>query len=176
MQINCEHCYTLYNLPDNATTPIGCPYCGHANESKMPVKNEQGPDQSRTMVNYLEGETKEEVSAIKKLTLGNNPSLPSGLEMLVEILEGEKKGQKFAARKARITVGRKGSDILLNDAEVSRHHCVIAAFGEIMILRDLGSSNGTMVNQYIVKETFLKSEDKIRLGDTVMTASLRKIP
>jgi hypothetical protein len=174
MQITCENCFTLYESSEKNSRPIGCPYCGHLNQANTTAKD-QGPDQSKTMLNLLEGEMQEEGSAVRKLIVGKTPSLLPQQEMLVEVLEGEKKGQKFAVRKPKITVGRKGSDIQLSDPEVSRRHCVVAVFGDALILRDLGSSNGTMVNRSLVKEILLKEGDQIRMGDTVLTVSLRKI-
>lgn len=177
MQTSCENCFTVFNVPEKMAVAMACPYCGHIFQSSSEKKKKaDGPDQSKTMVNFLDGEMQEENSVVKKIASGRSPGLPPGLEMLVVFHEGDKKGQKFAVRRPTITLGRKNSNIQLNDPEISRHHCVIAAFGESLVLRDLGSSNGTMVNQYIVKEAVLKHQDKIRVGSTVMSVSLRKIP
>jgi len=174
MQTHCDQCFTAYHLPEKNTRPVGCPYCGFVNDGKAKA-NGHGPDQSKTMLNFLAGEMKGEVSEVKRLINGKLPSLSPGHEILVEILEGDKKGQKFAVRKPKISVGRKGSDIELSDAEVSRRHCVVAVFADTVILRDLGSSNGTMVNEFLVKEVVLKNRDRIQVGGTVISISLRNI-
>ena len=45
------------------------------------------------------------------------------------------------------TVGRGGHNTLtIRDASVSQTHCEILAYGPEVIVRDLGSSNGTFVN------------------------------
>jgi len=174
MQLHCEHCFTPYKVPDKGSPSVGCPYCGYVNEAKSSSK-ETGPDQSKTMLNFLEGELQGEISEVKRLIAGKLPLLEPGHEIFVEILEGQRKGHRFAVRKPKISLGRKGSDIQMSDPEVSRRHCVIAAFRTTLILRDLGSSNGTMVNRFLVKEAILKPTDRIRIGETVLMVSLRKI-
>ncbi len=57
-----------------------------------------------------------------------------------------------------------------DDPLVSRKHCAIYLNHdeEIFILRDLGSSNGTVINEEILsgKEAFLSDGDMIKIGDT----------
>lgn len=67
------------------------------------------------------------------------------------------------------TVGRKDSDIILKDSKVSGHHCIFEPMSISLSLRDLGSTNGTYVNQMKVPSEglILKSGDKIRIGGTV---------
>lgn len=61
-------------------------------------------------------------------------------------------GEKFAGRVyeftvPKTTVGRSDHNTLtIQDASVSHAHCEIYAYGPDVIVRDLGSSNGTRVN------------------------------
>jgi len=62
----------------------------------------------------------------------------------------------------RITIGRDpASDLVIDEAEVSRHHAVIDATPAGMFLRDQGSANGTFVNGSWVKDVELKVGDQI---------------
>ncbi|MDZ3822131.1 MAG: FHA domain-containing protein [Pseudoxanthomonas sp.] len=62
----------------------------------------------------------------------------------------------------RITIGRDpASDLVIDEAEVSRHHAVIDATPAGMFLRDQGSANGTFVNGGWVKDVELKVGDQI---------------
>ncbi len=59
--------------------------------------------------------------------------------------------------------------IVLNDQDVSRHHCIIDQEGSAFTLRDLESHNGTRVNGAILEEpTRLHDGDIITVGQTVM--------
>lgn len=68
-------------------------------------------------------------------------------------------------RRARQTIGRnKTCDLRVAVPEVSREHCELLVEGERLIIRDLGSSNGTFVNRHRVQETELTAGDVIAVG------------
>lgn len=68
------------------------------------------------------------------------------------------------------TIGRaEDNTIVLADATVSRLHAVVEWKDGDFILRDPGSRNGVLVNGERVKEASLKSDDQIRIGESVFT-------
>ena len=73
--------------------------------------------------------------------------------------------------KGKVTVGRvPGVDIQLEDDSVSRRHAELEVRGREVLLRDLGSANGTAVNGSPVGEDqVLKSGDIIQFGVVEMT-------
>lgn len=68
-----------------------------------------------------------------------------------------------------VSVGR-ASDctIVLADPNVSRHHAEIRPAGDGFLVADLGSTNGTKVNEARVTEHHLRDGDEVRFGNTVM--------
>jgi len=56
-------------------------------------------------------------------------------------------------------------DWQIKDAAVSRRHCRIAREGEQFTLEDLGSHNGTFVNDLLVAARRLEHGDRIRIGN-----------
>ena len=55
-----------------------------------------------------------------------------------------------------VTIGlMDDNDLVLTDDTVSRYHCKIYQEGNHYILQDLGSTNGTFINQIRVREAFL---------------------
>lgn len=67
------------------------------------------------------------------------------------------------------TIGRGSAcNIGLHDGSVSTRHACIAAQGGQLVLRDLGSTNGSQVNGQKVGEHTLRHGDVIRLGATDM--------
>ncbi len=82
---------------------------------------------------------------------------------------GPAPGKVYSLEKSEVTLGREvGSDVFINDEEVSRRHARLTSqFGDY-ILEDLGSTNGTFVNgQRAIGGRILKPGDSILLGERV---------
>jgi len=68
-----------------------------------------------------------------------------------------------------VTIGRQSDcTIVLADPNVSRRHAEIRPSGEGFVVVDLGSTNGTKVNDAKVTEHHLRDGDEVRFGNTVM--------
>jgi pSer/pThr/pTyr-binding forkhead associated (FHA) protein len=66
------------------------------------------------------------------------------------------------------TIGREGTDVLLPDPEVSRRHAHVCALGELPAIQDLGSTNGTWVNEQRADDPVAIAEgDVVRFGHTI---------
>jgi len=68
----------------------------------------------------------------------------------------------------KIELGRdKNNTIIVADRKVSRIHASLSMGEDGFIITDLGSANGTFVNNILIKQpTPLKNKDKISVGDT----------
>jgi hypothetical protein len=67
----------------------------------------------------------------------------------------------------QFTIGRtQANDILMNDYAISRAHAVVELRGESYYLKDLGSSNGTYVNGFLIDDrgTLLADGDMVRFA------------
>jgi len=72
--------------------------------------------------------------------------------------------------KQETTIGRsKQNDIVLLDQSVSRKHAKITRTDQGHLLSDLGSFNGTLVNEASIESTLLKHEDIIKVGLNTLT-------
>jgi hypothetical protein len=90
--------------------------------------------------------------------------------MKVEVIEGPDAGSSMAIQGGRMIIGRSEScDLQLTDAAASRRHVEIIVGSAGVILRDLGSGNGTRVNGKRVTETTLAHGDELELGQTRLT-------
>jgi serine/threonine-protein kinase len=65
---------------------------------------------------------------------------------------------------------------LPNDRFFSRNHCLLEIAPPRCFLRDLGSTNGTYVNNERVREVFLKSGDRLQGGETVLLVEVTAEP
>jgi ABC-type multidrug transport system ATPase subunit len=64
----------------------------------------------------------------------------------------------------QITIGREGSDIVLENPQVSRNHAAIERANGKHMLRDVGSTNGTFVNGQRITQHALTAGDVIQIG------------
>ncbi len=73
-----------------------------------------------------------------------------------------------------IQIGRApGCEIVLDDRNVSRRHAEIRRRGPVVVLVDLDSTNGTIVNGRRVREHPLSDGDRITLGNSRLTFERR---
>jgi hypothetical protein len=73
-----------------------------------------------------------------------------------------------------LQIGRApGCDIVLDDRNVSRRHAEIRRRGPVVVLIDLDSTNGTIVNGRRVREHPLADGDRITLGNSRLTFERR---
>lgn len=92
---------------------------------------------------------------------------PKAYQLIVRA--GPVPGKIYPIMKTEVTIGRDpNAEILINDAEISRHHAVIKAGPEGYMIEDLGSTNGTIINgQRIVGPHILHEGEMINLGEHI---------
>src|ERR1700677_2094357 len=98
------------------------------------------------------------------------------MEMKLRVDSGKNAGQEVRVPGKKFLIGR-GDDCHLRSASdmVSRHHCELTVDDSYAAVRDLGSKNGTFVNdEQITGEVKLKPGDKLKVGplqfEVVLTA------
>ncbi len=83
------------------------------------------------------------------------------------VLAGSNVGEMYKLEEAEILIGRaSNAGIRLNDEGVSRRHARIAKDADSIIVEDLQSANGTLVNGEPVARRVLVDGDKVMLGST----------
>lgn len=72
-----------------------------------------------------------------------------------------------------VVVGRSpSSDIVIDEPYVSATHARFTIQGPALVLEDLGSTNGTMVNGHAIDQPVtLRDGNEVQVGDTVMRVS-----
>lgn len=100
--------------------------------------------------------------------------------VLVIELEGKRERRRLSA--GRLVIGRApGNDWVIDDPgptpTLSRRHCIIEATGDGFTVTDLGSTNGTRLNEQPVPPhtpTPLAEGDRLRVGQHMMRLSLER--
>lgn len=96
--------------------------------------------------------------------------MPQGKRLSLAIIDGPDAGSVFRIEKPRVTVGRTGADLNLNDTEASRQHAAVEIRDTAYTLHDLGSTNGTLVDGQKIDGPFeLQNHSEFVVGgSTVM--------
>ena len=74
-----------------------------------------------------------------------------------------------------VVIGRSpSSDIVIDEPYVSASHARFTIQGPALVLEDLGSTNGTMVNGHIIEQPVtLRDTDEVQVGDVIMRVGRR---
>jgi pSer/pThr/pTyr-binding forkhead associated (FHA) protein len=97
--------------------------------------------------------------------------VPEDTGIWLSIEEGVDAGHKETLSPGGVyTIGREGADIALEDGKVSRKHAEIGLYGPgAYMLRDLASTNGTLLNgKRVGDRAKLSNGDVVRVGDTMI--------
>ncbi|NOY92207.1 MAG: sigma 54-dependent Fis family transcriptional regulator [Deltaproteobacteria bacterium] len=83
------------------------------------------------------------------------------------VIEGPDQGRELSIERERVTIGRSLiCDLVLADKAVSGTHCEIVASEQGVLLKDLGSTNGTSVGDLRIREVWIRPGTVIRAGQT----------
>lgn len=88
------------------------------------------------------------------------------------VIKGTDEGKQFELGEGTFGIGRDARNaVRLHDTEVSRSHAECRSTPEGHRICDLGSANGTFVNNQPVKDVLLQPGDHIQLGQTILVYS-----
>lgn len=105
-------------------------------------------------------------------TLKIDLELAKGTDPVLIVIRGALQGKKYSLKGQRkFLLGRdKSVEIQLDDANVSRQHAQITLEGDKIFIEDLGSRNGTFLNDEPLgsEKVALEKEDMIKVGSTIL--------
>ncbi|MGE3164189.1 MAG: HD domain-containing phosphohydrolase [Planctomycetota bacterium] len=88
---------------------------------------------------------------------------------LLRVTQGELAGKTFPLTGEKMVIGRESDVLPVLDQGVSRQHAEIFHIGELYFIRDLGSRNGTFLNENrVADQDVLRHGDRVHVGNTVM--------
>jgi len=97
------------------------------------------------------------------------PQLPKGRRLSLAIIAGPDAGMVYRVEKPHLTIGRSGADLTINDSEASRQHASIEVRDQLVILEDLKSTNGTLVDgSKIATPRELQDKSEFQIGGTTI--------
>ncbi len=104
-------------------------------------------------------------------TLNIDLELAKATDPVLIVIRGSLQGKKYSMKgDSKYLVGRdKSVEIQLDDPNVSRQHARLTQKDGVVFIEDLGSRNGTFVNDEILgsQKRVLEKEDMIKIGGTI---------
>jgi len=161
---------------------IYCNNCGHANpdgsnfcsqcgsplekpgQADKPDKAEKAVPESMDTTRTMPAVPESEHDGLSSDDEAAVNALPKGSALLI-VRRGAEAGSRFLLDTETSTVGRsQDADILLDDISVSRRHAVFTRTDDGVVVKDVGSLNGTYVNRQMVDEQLLQPGDEVQIG------------
>ena len=94
--------------------------------------------------------------------------------MAFKVLSGSDKGFRVELDHDVVRIGSSDANhVSIHDSTVSRRHAEVVRIQDGILLRDLGSTNGTWVSEVRVREVFLGEDRVFRVGKTEVQFTLR---
>lgn len=179
-KIKCAKCATVFEIhnpavarsaPAPAAAPATAPAAGpppapakpksQAGDSTHASKPKPASDAAAPAEEPAEEKRTGEVAA--------ELQMPAGKRISLAIIDGANAGTVYRVAKPRVTVGRSGADLVIDDTEASRQHAALEIRDTIYLLRDLDSKNGTMVDGRKIEEpTELQDKSEFVIGTTTL--------
>lgn len=114
----------------------------------------------------------------KRASLSGAPRLQEFLDHYsasVVLVSGPGAGAGFTIDRERVIVGRgPGVDKAFDDPAMSRQHAAIEFSGTGFRLRDLGSTNGTLLNGQAVQSAELRHGDRFEIGGRTFVLAIEE--
>ncbi|HVS32536.1 MAG TPA: FHA domain-containing protein [Thermoanaerobaculia bacterium] len=163
-KIRCAKCQHIFEIFNPAFAAKASPAKGSAAGESTNMKREPKPPPPQ--------ETTAE-APVPQAESGNPPStqlqMPTGRRLSLAIIDGPGSGNVFRIEKPRVTIGRSGADLNLNDSEASRQHAAVEVRDSLYTLVDLGSTNGTLFEgQRVAGTAELQNHAEFVVGGTTL--------
>jgi diguanylate cyclase (GGDEF)-like protein len=105
-------------------------------------------------------------------TLNNELSKAKEQDACLIIIRGTPQGHRYFITQGEMTLGRDPqTEITVNDQSVSRRHAKVTKVNQQIMITDLGSANGTFINDKKLSPNQpqpLAKEDMVKLGNTIL--------
>jgi len=162
MIVTCGGCTKSYRfdeakLQGRASATLRCPACKAAITVTAPAA--VGDRTTRLDIDA------DLIPASSKVPSGEL-SMPRARRVSLAVLQGKDSGRIFPVDRPRVVIGRGDADIVLNDSEISRQHACLEIHGPKVVLKDLGSTNGTFLNDVKIAQSEIDNRSEFRVGGT----------
>ncbi len=164
-KIKCAKCSTIFEIHNPAYAEKQVAASVAVGDSTLMRREAKKPPQDTTEQSPLP--KREESRSTGPMPA--QPQLPEGKRLSLAVINGSDAGTVYRIEKPRITIGRSGADLTINDTEASRVHAVIEVRDSVIRLEDLKSTNGTLVDgEKIHTPVDLANQSEFQIGGTTI--------
>ena len=169
-RIKCAKCSTIFEIhnPAFASKPVAAAVAADATYTRREQPKQPAtppPPQDTTEQSPLP--KREETHGTGPVAA--EPQLPAGKRLSLAVINGSDAGMVYRIEKPRITIGRSGADLTINDTEASRQHAAVEVRDTLIVLEDLNSTNGTLVDgEKITAPVDLTNQSEFQIGGTTI--------
>ena len=97
--------------------------------------------------------------------------------VVIAVVDGPSRGARVQLGSEIARIGTAdGNDLVLADRTVSRFHCEISVRGNTIVIRDCGSTNGTLIDGVRVREAEIPPGTLVRIGGSAFRVELGEEP
>ncbi|MCP5103772.1 MAG: FHA domain-containing protein [bacterium] len=163
MIIECPNCNAKYNVPDGkikGRKKMKCSRCSAIFSVTGPEKEESLSEKDTAKIIKH--------SSSDSLWTDENLRLPNDMKISMAIIKGARAGYIYHLEKPYVLIGRGKVDLIIPDKEISRKHVAIEVRNDKIFLRDLGSTNGTIINNKKVSITEVSDQTEFKIGQTTL--------
>jgi hypothetical protein len=98
---------------------------------------------------------------------------PTTPRAVLRVTDPDERTREVVVEGGSLTIGRAtDNDLVAHDSRVSRHHGRIDGRRGTLVYSDLGSTNGSRVNDVAVTEVVLGVGDRLEVGDTTLVVEV----
>ena len=164
-KIKCARCQNVFEIvnPASAAAQATPPPAAAGRDDVGERTSIRRKEQPKTV--------EEPLPAVAPPVAANSAALafPQGKRLSLAIIDGPDAGSVFRMEKPRVTIGRQGADLTLNDADASRHHAAVEVRDTAYSLVDLQSTNGTLMDgQKISGSVELQNHSEFQVGSSTI--------
>jgi transcriptional regulator with GAF, ATPase, and Fis domain len=95
----------------------------------------------------------------------------------IAVVDGPSRGARAQVGSEIARIGTAdGNDLVLADRTVSRFHCEVSVRGNTIVIRDCGSTNGTLIDGVRVREAEIPPGTLVRIGGSALRVELGEEP
>jgi pSer/pThr/pTyr-binding forkhead associated (FHA) protein len=182
--LSCPSCSSAVKLEERASCKAGnliyiCKSCGgrysllESNPQLRPKADFPDSGDETVRLKVQTGKSSKNPQLSELVAPSGKEPLPSGVSLVLDLVEGEERGKSFQVEWTRTVLGRDLAEIQLMDQGISRRHAMIQVSDpETILLKDLASTNGTYHNGRLIDHCKIEDGDEIQIGSSVLAVLL----
>jgi predicted Zn finger-like uncharacterized protein len=162
MIIECPKCKARYEIPDDRIKGRKKLKCSRCQTIFEILESKEDSASKKDTAKIIQQKVED------SLWVNENLRLPDDKKISLAIIKGARAGYIYHLNKPYVLIGRGKVDLIIPDKEVSRKHLAVEVRNDKTFLRDLGSTNGTFINEERVSITEITDQTEFKIGQTTL--------